>query len=209
MCCRYSIRLNICPLYFLPSLEGTTHCYFAVFLKLPTAAPRGKIKFMFGISICFVSFVCNNHFILKPYLPCTYIFCHNKIAVILLFFSSLQELLPGARSNVSVLNWILHRFSVTQRTMDSICSTILKIVTARCLEKGTRLIDNLYVHIGLKWIVAILLLFVFFPFFWVFWWVCLQPVPGRIIFPDNFQHNGETAKIQIIMILSLSLPFFC
>ena len=106
MCCRYSIHQNICPLhlYFLLSQERTTHCYFAVFLKLPTAAPRGKIKFMFGISICFVSFVCNNHFILKPYLPCTYIFCHNKIAVILLFFSSLQELLPGARSNVSVLN---------------------------------------------------------------------------------------------------------
>ena len=63
MCCRYSIHLDICPLdlWFLPSQEGTTHCYFAVFLKLPTVGPRSEIKFMFRIFISFVSFVCNIH----------------------------------------------------------------------------------------------------------------------------------------------------
>ena len=59
MCCRYSIHQNICPLhlYFLLSQERTTHCYFAVFLKLPTAAPRGEIKFMFRIFVSFILFV--------------------------------------------------------------------------------------------------------------------------------------------------------
>ena len=160
---------------------------------------------MFGISICFVSFLCNNHFILNPYLPCTYIFCHNKIAVILLFFSSLQELLPGARSNVSVLNWILHRFSVTQRTMDSICSTILKIVTARCLEKGTRLINNFYVHIWLKMDCCYSSSVCVFSLFLG----VLVSLPTTSPRQDHIPRQLPTAKIQIIMILSLSLPFFC
>ena len=128
----------------------------------------------------------------------------TRLLLFCCFFSSLQELLPGARSNVSVLNWILHRFSVTQRTMDSICSTILKIVTARCLEKGTRLINNFYVHIWLKMDCCYSSSVCVFSLFLG----VLVSLPTTSPRQDHIPRQLPTAKIQIIMILSLSLPFF-